>query len=73
MIASPLEAQPVPREAQEEQDSSEGPAKVVFASADDAETPQDDREQQEQPQTSRPKPHGAARVTTCRCGDPQHN
>jgi hypothetical protein len=64
-------AAPQQERQQQEPDSSEQPAQVVFASADEAETPQDERDQQ--PEVSRPRPHGTARVTTCRCGDPQHN
>jgi hypothetical protein len=43
------------------------PAQVMLASADDLRTPPPSDQQAQ----TRPKPPRIARVTTCRCGDPQ--
>ena len=66
-----LGAEPVQSPAREvSQPGTDRPVEVVLASADNVRAPAVAAEQRD---ATPPKPRRAARVTSCRCGDPQQN
>jgi hypothetical protein len=69
--ASPaIGADPVKPEAREASQPVNRPAEVLLASADQVRAP---AQSGEQPNTTPVKRPRAARVTTCRCGDPEQH
>jgi len=65
--ASPAIAEPAKPQGAQATPPSRPPAELVLASAETTQSPAPTADQQ----TPAPVRHRAARVTTCRCGDPQ--
>ena len=67
-IAANAAAEPPKVEAREASQPANRPAEVLLASAEQIRTPTPTADQPSATPVKRPR---AARVTTCRCGDPQ--
>jgi hypothetical protein len=71
LASTGLAAEPVQSPAREvSQPEADRPVQVVLASAENVRAPDVEAEQRD---AAPPKPRRAARVTSCRCGDPQQN
>jgi hypothetical protein len=66
LLGTAAPAEPAKAPAQNASQPVNRPGSVMMASADPVRTPTPGDQS-----TTPPKPHRAARVTTCRCGDPQ--
>jgi hypothetical protein len=66
-VTSSALAEPAKPQSAQSNPPRRPPAELVLASAETAQAPAPDASEQ----TPAPVKHRAARVTTCRCGDPQ--
>jgi len=69
--AGAASAEPVRTDAPADKAEASHSAQLVLASVEDGDAPE--AAQQQQQSDPAPRPHRAARVTTCRCGDPQQH